>query len=102
MTDPADPPPFRHPAVYRTVRGLALSGSRTLPGTGRHDGNPAPAAPLRVSSVLRARPASELVAAAVLAAPTGFARVESEPDGADGLFDAAGGHDARRYSEPND
>ena len=102
MTNPADPPPFRHPAVYRTVRGTALSGSRALPGAGRRDGNPALAAPLRVSAVLRVRPASELAAAELLAAPTGFARVEPEPDDADGLFDAAGGRDARRYSEPND
>ncbi len=94
MTDPADPPPFRHTAVYRTVRGLALSGSRVLPGSGRHAGNPALAAPLRVSAVLRARPASEL------AAPG--------PDDAGGygdaggLYDAGSSHGARRYSEPND
>src|SRR5258706_6884612 len=101
MTDPADPPPFRHPAVYRTVRGLALSGSRALPATGRQGASTALTTPLRVSAVLRVRPASALVATAVLAAPTGFARVEPEPDDADGLFDAAGGRDARRYSEPN-
>jgi hypothetical protein len=79
MTDPSDPPPFRHPAVYRTVRGLALSGSRTLPAAGSHSGNSPPDAPLRVSAVLRARPARE-----------------PEPDDAVGLYDA------RRYSEPND
>jgi len=93
MTDPADPPPFRHPAVYRTVRGLALSGSRALPDSGRHSGNPALAAPLRVSAVLRVRPASELAAPV---APAVSARVEPEPD------DSAGLYDARRYSEPND
>ena len=102
MTDPADPPLFRHPAVYRTVRGLALSGSRALPATGRQSATAAPATLLRVSAVLRVRPASELAAAAVLTAPIGFARVAPEPDDADGLFDAAGGRDARRYSEPND
>jgi hypothetical protein len=100
MTDPADSPPFRHPAVYRTVRGLALSGSRALPGAGQHAANPALAAPLRVSAVLRVRPASELAAPVVASAP--------EPDDAaghcdaDGLYDAAGSHDSRRYREPND
>ena len=85
MTDPADPPPFRHPAVYRTVRGLALSGSRALPATGSHSANPALATPMRVSAVLRVRPASELAPAAV-----------AGPD------DAAGLYDAHRYREPND
>jgi hypothetical protein len=88
MTEPADPPPLRHVAVYRTVRGLALSGSRGLPAAGRGGIIAAPAAPLRVSAVLRARPASELAEA-----------VAAEPDG---LYEAAGGRDARRYSEPND
>jgi hypothetical protein len=83
--------------VYRTVRGLALSGSRGLPGTGQPAGNPALTAPLRVSVVLRARPAREL------AAPLGSAvSARTEPEDADGLYDAAGSHDARRYSEPND
>ena len=102
MTNPADPPPFRHPAVYRTVRGTALSGSRALPGAGRRDGNPALAAPLRVSAVLRVRPASELAATVILAAPTDTARVEPEPDVAADIYDAVGLYDTRRYSEPND
>ena len=93
MTEPADPPPFRHPAVYRTVRGIALSGSRTLPGAARLAGNTAPAAPLRVSAVLRVRPASALAAPA---APATSVRAEPEID------DAAALYDARRYSEPND
>jgi hypothetical protein len=105
MTDPADPPPLRHSAVYRTVRGLALSGSRGLPGGAPHAASPALVAPMRVSAVLRVRPAGEL------AAPIGpalGARVGTEADAAvghcdaDGLYDAAGGRDARRYSEPND
>jgi len=93
MTDPADRSAFRHPAVYRTVRGLALSGSRALPATGRHSGNPALAAPLRIGTVLQVRPASEL---AVPYAPAFSARSERESD------DSAGVYDARRYSEPND
>jgi hypothetical protein len=109
MTDLADAPPLRHAAVYRTVRGLALSGSRALPAAARPGGNPVLAAPLRVSAVLRVRPASELATPAV-AAPDDAAE-HGEPDG---LFevagqhdaashdDAAGGYDGRRYSEPND
>jgi hypothetical protein len=109
MTDAADPPPLRHAAVYRTVRGLALSGSRTLTAAARPGGNPAPAAPLRVSAVLRVRPASELAAPAVAA--TDDAAEHGEPDGLFGVAgqhdaashdDAAGSHHGRRYSEPND
>jgi hypothetical protein len=88
MTDPADPPPLRHAAVYRTVRGLALSGSRALPASARPAGIAAPAAPLRVSAVVHVRPASELAAPVAALVP--------EPD------DAAGLYDVRRYSEPND
>lgn len=106
MTDPAHPPPFRHPAVYRTVRGLALSGSRALPASDRPTGIAALAAPLRVSAVVQVRPAGELAAA--VATPAVAVAVAPEPDDAagfgdaDGLFDAAGSRDVRRYSEPND
>ncbi len=102
MTDATDPPPLRHPAVYRTVRGTALSGSRALPGAGRHGGNSAFALPLRVSAVLRVRPARELAATVIVAAPTDLARIEPEPDDAADVYDAVGLYDARRYSEPND
>jgi hypothetical protein len=92
MTDLADPPPLRHVAVYRTVRGLALSGSRAQPATGLRGANSAPVAPpLRVSAVLRVRPAAELAATVVPVVP-----VVPEADEAAGLYDV------RRYSEPND
>jgi hypothetical protein len=109
MTDLADAPPLRHAAVYRTVRGLALSGSRALPAAARPAGNPAPTAPLRVSAVLRVRPASELAAPAValpaaavgLCEPDGLFEVAGHHDAAS-HDDAAGSHHGRRYSEPND
>jgi hypothetical protein len=80
--------------VYRTVRGLVLSGSRALPTTGRHGGIAALAAPLRVSTMPRVRAASELAAPVLPLAPA--------PADAAGLDDAAALYDARRYSEPND
>jgi hypothetical protein len=102
MTDRADPSPRRHQAVYRTVRGTALSGSRALPGSVSHRGDPAPAAPLRISAILRVRPASELAAAVMPAAPADIARVGPEPHHAGDDCDADGLYDTRRYSEPND
>jgi hypothetical protein len=108
MTDPADPPPFRHPAVYRTVRGLALSGSRALPASDRPTGIAALAAPLRVSAVVQVRPGGELAMPVATPAVAVAVAVAPEPDDAavfsdaDGLFDVAGSRDVRRYSEPND
>ena len=83
MTEPGDPPAYRHPVVYRTVRGLALSGSREVGGGVRTALPP----PLRSSVTLRVQRGADLDVIDV--------------DGTD-HDDAAGLYDVRRYSEPND
>ena len=78
---PADRPAYRHRTVYRTVRGLALSGSRA--GAARNSGVDVPA-PVRVSERYPARRGVNLVA----------------PDC--GHDDTAGVEGDVRYREPND
>ena len=78
---PADVPAYRHRTVYRTVRGLALSGSREgAAGSSSADARP----PVRVSEIYQARRAISRVAP------------DRVQDDATGVFDAV------RYSEPND
>ena len=76
---PADVPAYRHRAVYRTVRGLVLSGSRDGAA-----GSSSARAPVRVSEKYQARRDLSLLAP------------HPEPDDTAGVFDAV------RYSEPND
>ena len=73
---------YRHPTVYRTVRGLALSGGRAGVASGPNAAGTLP--PLRSSEKYQVR--------------RGVGRVDPAPahDDAAGLFDAV------RYSEPND
>ena len=78
---PAEVPAYRHRTVYRTVRGLALAGSRE--GAAGSSGADA-RAPVRVSEIYQARRAASGVA----------------PDRVQD--DAAGVEGAVRYNEPND
>ncbi len=91
MTEPADPPPLRHPAVYRTVRGLTLSGGRGAAGPVRMSVQP----PVRGSDSLRVRRGAD--PDAVDAVDAGAAS-ESVPV----QDDATALYERRRYSEPND
>lgn len=84
MTDAADPPAYRHPVVYRTVRGLTLSGGREAAGLVRAA---LPPPPLRASETLRVQRGADLDVIDV---------VDTGDDEAAGLYDV------RRYSEPND
>jgi hypothetical protein len=96
MTEPADPPAFRHATVYRTVRGLTLSGGREAAGAVYTVAQP----PLRVGEMVRvqrradpdAGDAVDTVAARARAAP----EIEPVQDDSTALFER------RRYSEPND
>jgi len=83
MTDSAGQPPYRHPVVYRTARGLALSEGREATGVVRAALPP----PVRVSESHRVQRGAELEV------------IDADDTGRD---DAAGLYDVRRYSEPND
>ncbi|HVN99793.1 MAG TPA: hypothetical protein VMT49_07115 [Steroidobacteraceae bacterium] len=84
MTDPAAQAPYRHPVVYRTVRGAALSGGRAAPGIVRA-ALPPPPGPVGETFPVQRAGAADVI--------------DVEATGRD---DAAGLYDARRYSEPND
>lgn len=73
---------YRHRTVYRTVRGVVLSGGRE--GAASERGGTAMGPPLRASEKYQVRRGAGLV----------------NPDPA--LDDASGVFDAARYSEPND
>ncbi len=81
-----DGPAFRHRTVYRTARGLTLSGGRAGVAAGGSDAGSGHGnlPPLRVSATYPVRRGVSL----------------PEPDLA--ADDAAGVFDAARYSEPND
>ncbi|MGH8252609.1 MAG: hypothetical protein ACRES2_01130 [Steroidobacteraceae bacterium] len=79
MTDPADAPAYRHPQVYHTMRGLALSGGRGA-----------------------ADPASAVAQASATAAGSESLRVQSQIEHEPAHDDSAGLYELRRYSEPND
>lgn len=73
---------YRHPTVYRTVRGQTLSGGRAGVATEPNTAGMPP--PLRISEKYQVR--------------RGAGLVDPDPE----HNDAAGVFDAVRYSEPND
>ena len=86
MTDPARHTPYRHPVVYRTARGAALSDGRAAAGAMRAALPPVPV-PVPVSEAFRVQRAAEADV------------IDVDDTGRD---DAAGLYDVRRYREPND
>ena len=96
MTDSADQRAYRHPVVYRTVRGLALSGGRQAGGAFRG----ALQAPTRIAGLVRAQRAVD----PDLPDADGGADAAraTTADAASAYDDAAGLYELRRYSEPND
>lgn len=94
MIDPADQPAYRHPVVYRTVRGLRLSGGREAAGTVHSALQP----PLRASETVRVRRGTDTDTIDAGATP-GTVSVQNESTVQD---DSAGLYELRRYSEPND
>jgi len=88
MTDPADQGAYRHPVVYRTVRGLRLSGGRAT------DGAPGSvlAPPRRERIPLDVQRGPDLDADGPASGRDG----ERAPDDSTSLYEL------RRYREPND
>ena len=89
MTDPADQGAYRHPVVYRTVRGLTLSGGRA---TGGVPGGSVLAPPRRERNPLNVQRGPDLDADSPATARDG----ERAQDDSTSLYEL------RRYREPND
>lgn len=89
MTEAVDPSAFRHATVYRTVRGLTLSGGREAGGAVRAVAQP----PVRISEIVRVQRGTDLDLVDT---------DDTAPDAAPVQDDSAGLYELRRYSEPND
>ena len=86
MTEPVDPPAFRHATVYRTVRGQTLSGGREAAGAVAQP-------PVRVSEMVRVQRGVDLDVAGIDVTAHDAALVHD---------DSASLYERRRFSEPND